>query len=95
LLVSDFVGVAVNNICYYTVTNTVASIIDNDKTGAGSGVKKDDWIISHNNKAILEQLSECILQMKSPENGNAASSWIVNRLPRGADKVPNKLQEIE
>ena len=50
---------------------------------------KDDWIISHNNKTILEQLSECILQMKNPENGNAASSWIVNRLPRGADKVFN------
>ncbi len=52
-------------------------------------ILKDDWIISHNNKTILEQLSECILQMKNPEKGNAASSWIVNRLPRGADKVIN------
>ncbi len=33
---SDFVGVAVNNICYYTVTNTVASIIDNDKSATNN-----------------------------------------------------------
>jgi len=84
ILVSGVLGISVDNICMYTVTNTVSGIIERNTR---DGVNADVWIISHNNRNTLEQLRDCILEMKNPEKATAASSWIVNRLPRGADKV--------
>jgi hypothetical protein len=32
-------------------------------------------------------VQECISQMRNHEKANAATHWLVKRLPRGADKV--------
>jgi len=84
LLVCGSLGISVDTICMFVVTNTITNMMDKNSRGKTG---RDQWLISHNNKTLLEELMNCILEMKNPEKASAASNWIVNRLPRGADKV--------
>ena len=70
-----------DNICYFAVKNTVTTMLEN------SGENEQDWILGHVNKNILENIEACIKTMSNCEKATAASNWVVNRLPRGEDKV--------
>jgi len=82
--VSKVLGIATDNICYYAVKNTVTAMLEKN---AADGLVTGEWILSHINKTILENIQVCIGSMTNSEKATAASHWVVNRLPRGADKV--------
>ena len=86
--VSKVLGMSTDNICYYAVKNTVTAMLEkNAKDGLVPSLGSGDWILSHINKSILENIQICIGTMTNSEKATAASHWVVNRLPKGADKV--------
>ena len=84
MAVAKVLGLVGDNICYFAVKNTVSAMVELNTKETGS---KDDWILGHVNKNILENIETCIRSMTNCEKATAASNWVVNRLPRGKDKV--------
>ena len=82
--VAKVLGLKGDNICYFAVKNTVCNMLE---MNAKEGMAGDDWIIGHVNKNILENIETCIRSMTDCEKATAACNWVVNRLPRGKDKV--------
>ena len=84
--VAKVLGLAGDNICYYAVKNTVQEMMDNNAK-EGLTLTGEDWVLGHVNKNILESIQDCIRSMTNSEKATAASHWVVNRLPKGKDKV--------
>ena len=82
--VSKVLGLNGDNLCYYAVKNTVGSMLDKN---ARDGVMAKEWILHHVNKSVLEGIDMCIRSIRDREKATAASNWVVNRLPKGRDKV--------
>eukprot|EP00090_Calanus_glacialis_P046972 TRINITY_DN9495_c0_g1_i1.p1 TRINITY_DN9495_c0_g1~~TRINITY_DN9495_c0_g1_i1.p1 ORF type:complete len:2089 (+),score=822.89 TRINITY_DN9495_c0_g1_i1:455-6268(+) len=86
--VSKVLGLAIDNICYFAVKNTVSAMLEkNAKDGLVPSLGSGAWILGHINKSVLENIQICISTMTNSEKATAASHWVVNRLPKGADKV--------
>ena len=86
--VSKVLGIATDNICYFSVKNTVAAMLEkNAKDGHTPTLGSGEWLLGHVNKNVLENIKLCISSMTSVKKAAAASNWVVNRLPKGADKV--------
>jgi len=86
--VSKVLGLATDNICYFAVKNTVSAMLEkNAKDGLVPSLGSGEWILGHINKSVLENIQICISTMTNSEKATAASHWVVNRLPKGADKV--------
>ena len=84
--VAKVLGLAGDNICYFAVKNTVQEMMENNAK-EGLSLSGEDWVMGHVNKNILESIQECIRSMTNSEKATAASHWVVNRLPKGKDKV--------
>ena len=82
--VSKVIGLNGDNICYYAVKNTVGDMLEKN---ARDGVKGEEWILDHVNKSVLQDIDLCIRSIRDCDKATAASNWVVNRLPRGRDKV--------
>ena len=82
--VSSVLGLNGDNLCYYAVKNTVGDMLEKNSR---DGVKTEDWILDHVNKSVLEGIDQCIRSIRDSGKATAASNWVVNRLPRGRDKV--------
>ena len=88
MTVAKVLGLIGDNICYYAVKNTVTEMMETNARDGLAGEQGDtEWVFSHVNKNILENIQECIRCMRDSEKATAASNWVVNRLPRGKDKV--------
>ena len=75
-----------DNILYFTVKNTVAAMLEQQKE-RGVAVDRDSWVLGHINRSVLEEIQACVGQINNPSFAAAASNWVLNRLPRGSDKV--------
>merc|ERR1712142_497048 len=81
-------GMSTDNICIQAVKNTVTTMLEkNAKDGLMPSLGSGDWILSHMNKSTLENIQVCISTMTNCGKATACSHWVVNRLPKGADKV--------
>ena len=84
LAVARLLGLAGDYICYFAVKNTVGELVER---GWGVADNTSTWLLDHCHTGVLERISECIGQISDGERATAASHWVVQRLPRGADKV--------
>ena len=82
--VSKVIGLNGDNLCYYAVKNTVGDMLEKN---ARDGVRGEEWILDHVNKSVLQDIDLCIRSIRDCVKATAASNWVVNRLPRGRDKV--------
>ena len=80
--VAKVLGMGVDNILIFTVKNTVQGLV------AEQGKEQEPvWVLGHVNRGVLEEVQICIRHIKDLQKAAAVSTWVLNRLPPGSDKV--------
>nr|XP_045608733.1 kinetochore-associated protein 1-like [Procambarus clarkii] len=96
LKASHFLKLNPDQLCMMATQNTVSKSLEiserskyNSPSGVSetSNVKTPQWQVCSSNSALLARVQSVVSKIQHDELATACASWVVNRLPPGADKV--------